>query len=88
MTEQQKFEAWQARASQDKSADWQPIETAPQDGTVFLGWRRGRVASCSRVPRSDCEAWTFGGESASVDCWPDIRPSHWMPLPPPPKGQE
>lgn len=64
--------------------EWQPIETAPKDGTEFLAWRRGMFANCYRVPRDDCEMWCFGGQSAAVEYRPSIKPSHWMPLPPPP----
>jgi hypothetical protein len=63
---------------------WRPIESAPKDGSEFLAYRRGAIATASRVPRDDCEMWVFGGCSAAVECWPDIRPTHWMPLPPPP----
>jgi hypothetical protein len=63
---------------------WMPIATAPKDGSEFLAYRRGAIATASRVPRDDCEMWVFGGYSAAVECWPDIKPTHWMPLPPPP----
>lgn len=68
-------------------AEWMPIETAPRDGTVFLGYRRGRYAECCRVQRDDGEMWQFGGESGFHEHWPHIRPTHWMPLPEPPKEQ-
>ena len=46
-----------------------PIDTAPTDGTVFLGYRErdGRWGECYRIQRDDCEMWGFA--------------SHWMPLP-------
>lgn len=59
--------------------EWQPIETAPTDGTEFLGYRNGRVATASRVPRTDCEMWVFGGVSAAVEYFPHIKPTHWRP---------
>lgn len=66
---------------------WQPIETAPMDGTMFLAYRRGSFAAAYRVPRDDCEMWCFGGMSAAVEHSPGIKPTHWMPLPQPPKDQ-
>lgn len=69
-------------------SDWQPIETAPKDGTTVLLYRY-------------CEPWDVFGygaweESHSVAGWiahgffepPGnlglAAPSHWMPLPGPP----
>ena len=66
--------------------NWQPIETAPTDGTEFLGLsRHGQIAIAYRVQRDDCEMWVFGGQSASVEAKPSIKPTHWMPLPEAPK---
>jgi len=62
--------------------DWQPIETAPRDGTLILiaggtffgvdiaAWRR--------------DGWC-GGYGAEYDGEYWHKPTHWMPLPPPPK---
>lgn len=58
-----------------------PIETAPQDGTVFLGYRAGRWAEAYRIPREDCEMWSFGGSSGSMQVAPYLKPTHWLPLP-------
>jgi hypothetical protein len=63
---------------------WQPISTAPQDGTEFLGYKRGNLATAYRVPRDDCEMWVFGNESGAYEHWPEVRPTHWMPKPPAP----
>jgi hypothetical protein len=54
------------------------------DGTQFLGYRRGLVATSYRVPRDDCEMWSFGVQCGAVEHWPEVKPSHWMPFPAPP----
>lgn len=59
----------------------QPIESAPTDGTHFLGYRRGQWATSYRVPRDDCDMWVFGNESGAIEHWPDVRPTHWLPEP-------
>lgn len=80
--------AWQARASlppaPEPVAGWQPIETAPKDGTPFLAWRRGQIAIAYLTPRDDCEMWTFGTTSAAVETFPEHKPSYWQALPPAP----
>ena len=95
-------------------AEWQPIETAPKDGTkVFIwreGWDQAPVAQWRDYPGNPVVG---SDESESADCWmhgwlfhewftPGIEdgwlgwnedidegcmPTHWMPLPEPPKGQ-
>ena len=61
----------------------QPIDTAPTDGTVFLGYRErdGRWGECYRVQRDDCEMWSFGGTCAAEEVYHGFRPTLWMPLP-------
>ena len=59
---------------------WLPIETAPKDGTVFLGYKEGRVREAYRVQRDDCEMWCFGGTSADVEVAPWTKPTYWMQL--------
>ena len=71
-------------AATPEPVGWQPIQTAPTDGTKFLGWRRGRVATAYRVKRDDCEMWCFGGQSGAFEHWPETRPEFWMPHPPEP----
>lgn len=70
--------------AQQPLTEWEPIETAPQDGTEILGYRDGKIAVAYRVPRDDCEMWAFGGTSAAIDIAPYLKPTHWMRIPAPP----
>jgi hypothetical protein len=56
--------------------DWQPIETAPKDGTNLLV-TDGKITALGWHDEFD----------APEDPWCGYikRPTHWMPLPPPPK---
>lgn len=63
-----------------KFGQWQPIETAPADGTEFLAFSDGSydVAWCGRDKEDGSPNW-FNGDVS-------VRPTHWMPLPEPPKS--
>ena len=58
--------------------DWQPIETAPKDGYAILawvsGWRRAHIVYW------DGEEWVGVTGLSKLKV-----PTHWMPLPEPPK---
>jgi len=62
---------------------WQPIETAPKDGTVIL------IAEFTRpvwsvVSAKWCKEWHEPSwDTISKHCLYN-NPTHWMPLPPPP----
>lgn len=57
--------------------EWQDIETAPKDGTDILGFDEdGRV-----VVWWDRNAWIRRGDDYDIV----THPTHWQPLPPPPK---
>lgn len=66
---------------------WQPIETAPKDGTLIDLWLDGE-----RAPA--CRFWSYDGHSyweqayaEATDCFAplyDAEPTHWMPIPEPP----
>lgn len=57
---------------------WQPIETAPKDGTLILAL--GPITSATVMWEPAHQCW------ASADNWPweDFEPTHWRPLPEPP----
>lgn len=61
---------------------WEPIETAPRDGTWILGWRKSNVfidGVQTVMAFDDVEDhWVDG-------CFEVDPPTHWMPLPEPPK---
>ena len=60
---------------------WNPIETAPKDGTWLLIYESIGVntkwSACDIAHWSD-DQWANGGD------YP-VRPTHWMPLPESPK---
>lgn len=61
---------------------WQPIETAPQDGTWVL------TLTPSRVPQQCVLRWVPGATREQSKWqegdgrWYVFGPTHWMPLPP------
>jgi hypothetical protein len=69
-----------------KHTGWQPISTAPKDGTRILVFQNGGRGI----------AWWqgTGGEPSHLWCHHDgdfrayCNPTHWMPLPPPPEQGE
>lgn len=65
-------------------SEWQPIETAPRDGTrVILAWDGVRVGYFLDNSAS-IKPWS-GWKVPSMETWPKGQPTHWMPLPEPPK---
>lgn len=75
--------------------NWQPIDTAPKDGTEILGWGEcaGEINGPHGVPCKALIEWRGGrtdwaGYEWSVNggdhysTW--MKPTHWFPLPPPP----
>jgi len=79
---------------------WQPIETAPKDGTRIMIWwlplrydgsllRPERGLAAGHIMDgvhydADLQTWMLGGTYA--DHRNNIKPTHWMPLPQPPTG--
>lgn len=64
---------------------WQPIETAPRDGTIVMGWAGSRVFIGQWFDGAEGFA---GVKGALIDGargrW--IACTHWQPLPEPPEG--
>lgn len=78
--------------------EWQPIETAPKDGTRIFVWQpdgRWRTNSASHGDRGEhvqVVYWHNPYNSNSEGFWVGgtsgraYRPTHWMPLPSPPSS--
>jgi hypothetical protein len=59
--------------------DWQPIETAPKDATEVLGWNG--YSYLITFWGKEWRRWEFKAIKENGS-W---HPTHWMPLPNPPK---
>ena len=69
---------------------WQPIETAPKDGTNIILFGEGKVTVGGWVSAEDQgaepgEEYLIAAGWWSIDL-ADNNPTHWMPLPDPPAG--
>ena len=71
--------------------EWQPIETAPKDGTRIHGWNGNYQTTiywyvAPKPPYESCWAQVQGLQDEFYDdgVW---NPTHWMPLPLSPKEQ-
>lgn len=77
---------------------WQPIETAPKDGTKILGsskyggaWEKyGRYCAVimwgKQQPDSECFYWIDAEHDFCESPSSYMGMTHWMPLPEPPKS--
>jgi hypothetical protein len=68
--------------------EWWPIETAPKTCENILVYRP--VHDCSYIPVVGEDYWgttMFNPEGCWMRSRQDCQPSHWMPLPNPPKGE-
>lgn len=75
--------------SLEERAQWQPIDSAPKDGTSVLLWAKdlrfpGRMCVAQYIT-DDIEWWHV--TDGKFGPWPlrGPSPTHWMPLPEPPK---
>jgi len=65
-------------------SEWQPIETAPKDGTEILIFVDGhREVSHFEAGETGWPWVDYSGTSA----WRIDLPTHWMPLPAPPASE-
>lgn len=69
-------------------SEWQPIETAPLDGTFVLVWapdQKDKIPFLAqylpRFPGDVDGSWYGWGENMSLD----VGLTHWMPLPAAPR---
>lgn len=73
--------------------EWKKIETAPEGEHILLYWPHGERGvggmECATFYRYEdsWSYWTHGGPNSGLDWDPrdNEKPTHWMPLPPPPK---
>jgi hypothetical protein len=72
-------------AVHSERSEWQPIETAPKDGTVIDLWIPGweRFADC-HWSKIEPAGWTSDFGDVVLECTGNTEPTHWMPLPEPP----
>lgn len=65
---------------------WQPIETAPKDGTKIIGLREGQARQCywgEYYPKQ--YVWFTGRTLPTMSAEPEtFQPTHWIPFPSPP----
>lgn len=80
MSEYDRLKA-QKDAIRDREAGWQPIDTAPKDGSRFMAFERGDEAQFYpcwwHIEVNDWAGWQNVWDS-------EPEPTHWMPLPSPP----
>ena len=77
---------------------WKPIETAPKDGSLFIGMRGQLVFSCRYREHYIWVSNGNGGHTPDPDKFNLVcnaetfgalipwSPTYWMPLPPPPES--
>lgn len=67
------------------SQGWQPIETAPRDGTLILLWFIGGVprpiVGCSAKPRNKHDRWIWASRVGGEGEYHSDYITRWMPIP-------
>ena len=74
---------------EDEMSEWKTIETAPKDKPIWAYNGEQGVMKYLEIKDGDCEYSGFiWVEQLLQDADPDPnQPTHWMPLPDPPKGE-
>ena len=74
-------------ALEAKLPQWQPIETAPKDATEILVWADGRGCAVVTwmVEGYAGPTWQLTHTGSYAEDSEVYWPTHWMPLPEPPK---
>lgn len=75
--------AWEFCRAQPAPGEWQPIETAPKDGTHIQLYRP--VMQFVGYYGGEDSGWRHNAPGLDA-IWP--LPTHWMPLPPTPSEQQ
>jgi hypothetical protein len=70
----------EAQAAENERLQWQPIDTAPKDGTTILGWECDEILL---VAYCVDDKWIWMNFMSDHTSW-SPNPTHWMPLPAPP----
>lgn len=65
-------------SGEKEASAWQPIETAPRDGTRVLVWD-GKHGGHYVARYDEDDLWEWGNDLCG-----SLEPTHWMPLPPEP----
>lgn len=63
-------------------SEWQPMETAPKDGTRVLTWGCLHSDCTGEIPQAQISYHTEYGWCS--DAWGGHEPAYWMHLPEPP----
>lgn len=63
--------------------EWQPIETAPRDGTRIRLWHNQSHEGYATTGEWDGKEWTMCNYFISTDRRMFTQPNVWLPLPPP-----
>lgn len=89
---QDAIDAWNTRAARPDREGWQPIETAPKDGTFFLATGGGLGHEMEVTSYNDLIGVWDAGQWSLNDCDDELlgysRPKFWQPLPQPPNCEQ
>jgi len=68
-----------------KLSEWHPIETAPKDGSSILGYGNfNKMTSILWDDHPGDAGWGYSEQGLYYGRL-DFKPTHWMPLPEPPR---